>query len=155
MRKPSDRPNSYIVTKDRHRQHVDALTRHTTTLKAADPEYGRMTDRRGTVAKLITMTDSFYLQFILIINSISLTDHTPVCDPSKSQLLLYTPVCGPSLRRCLLLHAGVWAVSVTKMQTTHLCMIRPVCLTKFFIAVIELLQVLNCARSEVVNEKRR
>ena len=37
------------------------------------------------------------------------------------------------------------------MQATHLCVIRPVWLTKNLSAVIELLQVLNWARSEVVN----
>ena len=39
------------------------------------------------------------------------------------------------------------------MQTTHLCEISPVYLTKNLIAVIELLKVLNWARSEVVKVK--
>ena len=55
-----------------------------------------MADRRGTVVKLMTMTDSFYYQFISIINSISQTDHTPGCRPSQEQK------CKP--------HTCVWSV---------------------------------------------
>ena len=72
-----------------------------------------MADRRGTVAKLITMTEQFLLS-IYFNNQCNIPDGSHTGDRGVSRLR-------------------------NKMQTTHLSVIRPVCLTKNLIDVIELL----------------